>query len=109
VFPIPVARLLLLTSQNVLEAAKDIALDMDIDATFSKPREIKRKKFFMRIQMIQIEHNLQKKYSELTILYPSLIKQFPHLREDSNNIKVFRNYLVSYLLQKHYNHWTIKI
>ena len=30
----------------MLEAAKDIALDMDIDATFRKPRQIKRKRFF---------------------------------------------------------------
>ncbi|ONM36359.1 General transcription factor 2-related zinc finger protein [Zea mays] len=32
--------------QKALEAAKDIALDMDIDATFRKPRQIKRKRFF---------------------------------------------------------------
>jgi hypothetical protein len=33
---------------QALEEAKYIALNMDIDATFCKPREIKTKRFFMR-------------------------------------------------------------
>jgi hypothetical protein len=31
---------------QALEAAKDVALDMDIGASFHKPRQIKRKRFF---------------------------------------------------------------
>jgi hypothetical protein len=32
---------------QALEIAKDIALDMDISASFRKPRQIKRKSFFL--------------------------------------------------------------
>jgi hypothetical protein len=95
--------------QKALEAAKDIALDMDIDATFRKPREIKRKMFFY--DNLDDTNSRTQSAEEVFRInnFITIVDQVISSREGSNNIKVFRNYLFSYLLEKHYNHWTIRI
>jgi hypothetical protein len=73
---------------------------------FIQHKKLKERVILMRIQMTQmLEHYLQKKYLESTILYLLLIKQFHHLQGGLNNTRASRIFLDSYLLRKHYSHW----
>ena len=89
---------------EALEVAKRIALDMDIDTTFRKKREIKRKRQFDE-NPDDTQLNLQRNHLESTIFYPLLIKLFPPLQQDLNNIRGIRKFLASYLLLTHCSHW----
>jgi len=94
---------------EALEVAKGIALDMDIDITFRKKREIKRRDSLMRTVMTQmLQLNLQRNYLESTIFYLLLIKLFLHLQRDLSSFKVTKRILVSYLLLTNYSHWIIR-
>ena len=92
---------------EALEVAKGIALDMDIDTTFRKKREIKRKRQFDE-NPNDTQLNLQRNHLESTIFYLLLIKLFLHLQRDLNSIKVTKRILVSYLLLTNYNHLIIR-
>ena len=93
---------------EAFEVAKGIALDMDIDTTFRKKREIKRKRQFDE-NPDDTQLNLQRNQLESTIFYLLLIKLFLHLQRDLNSIKVTKRILVSYLLLMNYSHWIIRV
>ena len=92
---------------EALEVAKGIALNMDIDTTFRKKREIKRKRQFDE-NPDDTQLNLQRNQLESTIFYLLLIKLFLHLQRDLNSIKVTKRILVSYLLLTNYSHLIIR-
>jgi hypothetical protein len=95
---------------QALETAKDIALDMDIDTLFHTRHKIKRKRHFdENLDAINVKTLSAEKYLESTILYLLLIKQVHHLQGGLNNIRASRNFLDSYLLQKHYNCWITRV
>jgi hypothetical protein len=54
---------------NALEAAKEIALDMDIGTTFRKKGKLKERGILMKIRMTQmLPQNLQRNYLDAAIL-----------------------------------------
>jgi hypothetical protein len=55
---------------NALEAANEIALEIDIGTTFKKRGKLKEREILMRIQMTQIlNYNLQRNHFESTTLF----------------------------------------
>jgi len=92
---------------EALEVAKGIALDMDLVQPFVRNVKLKERGNLMRTQMkqMQLPLSLQRNHLESTIFYPLLIKLFPPLQQDLNNIRGIRKILASYLLLTHCSHW----
>jgi hypothetical protein len=92
---------------EALEVAKQIALEMDIGTTFRKKPQIKSRKHFD--ENPDDTNASTTRFAEesfrINYFYSLLIKLFPCLQRDLNNIKITRKMLVSYLHLKHYNHW----
>ena len=90
---------------EAFEAAKGIALELDIGTTFRKKREIKRKRQFdENPNDTNVATQSPEEYLEPPILYLLLTKLLPRLQEDLNNIRSTKTILVSYLLPTHCSH-----
>ena len=94
---------------QALEAAKDIALDMDISTSFRKPREIKRKRFFDENQDDTNASTLSAEEEFRINHFITFVDQaISSLTTRFEQYQGFQKNLDFYLLQKHYNHWTIR-
>jgi hypothetical protein len=93
---------------EALEAAKGIAVELDIGTTFRKKRELKRKRQYDENRDdTNVSTQTPEIFLEPPISYLLLIKLLPHLQEDLNNTKNTKRILVSYLLPTHCSHWIV--
>jgi hypothetical protein len=90
---------------NTLEEAKGIAREMEIDTSFHKKRQIKRKRHFdENPDDTNVGTQSEEESFRINYFIP-IVDQAISSQGDLNNMKVIRKYLVSYLLLIHYDHW----
>jgi hypothetical protein len=90
---------------NTLEESKGIAREMEIDTSFHKKRQIKRKRHFdENPDDTNVGTQSEEESFRINYFIP-IVDQAISSQGDLNNMKVIRKYLVSYLLLIHYDHW----
>ena len=89
---------------EALQTAKDIALEMDIDTSFRRRCEIKRKRHFdENPDETNIATQSPEESFRITYFLP-IVDQAVSSQGDLNSIKAIRKFLDSYLILKYCNH-----